>query len=295
MIAFFKITVLLAQISITVSLAQKPIKSNLTPRVESSNIIGSFLECADACSRGQKQNKERNKALQLISEIESQTIINSASLEDFIGSWELVFCNDDITRSSPFFSAFRKSLDGRKSMVPFPPFIKPELSESIYFVTDSIPSPLKSIGKAIQEISYEQSLDENLKRAVLVSKVEVEALKTQSSIMTTRSTLQINTNENQNSIMDIEVLTTEVVTDNPAIDILKSTFTPFLRSTGFSQFADALEVFPSGELLEKIKENSSKIRMEVTFLDKNLRIVRPMNGLEVEKDLVFVYKKTSTT
>jgi hypothetical protein len=85
------------------------------------------------------------------------------------GEWELLYSPEDITRSSPFFWAFRKAF--------------PDQSEEIFAITDAIPAPMKEVGPAFQTIE----LDEGTQRGKFVSRVKVATLNgLATSTMTTR-------------------------------------------------------------------------------------------------------------
>ena len=84
---------------------------------------------------------------------------------------ELLYSPEDITRSSPFFWAFRKAF--------------PDQSDQIFGITDAIPPPIKEVGPAFQTISLEAS-----QTGKFVSRVKVATLNGMAtSIMTTRGTI----------------------------------------------------------------------------------------------------------
>lgn len=85
------------------------------------------------------------------------------------GRWELVYSPEDVTRSSPFFWAFRQAF--------------PDQSDEIFAITDAIPSPIKEVGPAFQEIE----LKEGTFTGTFVSRVKVATLGGfATSVMTTR-------------------------------------------------------------------------------------------------------------
>ncbi|KAL9189754.1 hypothetical protein ACHAXT_009429 [Thalassiosira profunda] len=90
------------------------------------------------------------------------------------GKWELIYASDDVTRSSPFFWAFRRAF--------------PENSDQIFGITDAIPAPIKEVGPATQTID----VDSNARPVTgsLVSRVKVATLGgVATSMMTTRCTV----------------------------------------------------------------------------------------------------------
>ena len=70
---------------------------------------------------------------------------------------ELLYCPEDITRSSPFFWAFKQAF--------------PEYADQIFSITDAIPSGIKDVGPAIQKIDMMENSS-----GTLVSKIKVATL-----------------------------------------------------------------------------------------------------------------------
>ena len=113
-------------------------------------------------NRGKDKSKEDDikSVIERIESISSPHVIqeNKNFLE---GKWDLLWTNDDITRASPFFWAFRKATRDIKDPVGV---VGPELiSESIFQITDNI--PFKSIGSCSQTFTSDGRL---------ISEVDVE-------------------------------------------------------------------------------------------------------------------------
>ena len=89
----------------------------------------------------------------MLEEIGEQVGIGQASSHSGLltGEWECVYSLEDLTRSSPFFWAFRRAF--------------PDQSDQIFGITDAIPAPVKEVGPAFQTID----MDAN----TLVSRVKV--------------------------------------------------------------------------------------------------------------------------
>ena len=66
------------------------------------------------------------------------------------GTWRLIYASEDVTRSSPFFWAWRQMLQGVPDPSPLSRSLlgTKELSDSIFAITDGI--PLKNVGEATQ-------------------------------------------------------------------------------------------------------------------------------------------------
>jgi len=152
---------------------------------------------------------------------------------------KLLFSSEDRSRSSPFFWAFRKAF--------------PENADTIFSITDSIPSPLKDIGPAFQSIDVDAK--------TFVSKVTVSSLGSESSVMTTKATIL--GAEGKDGVR-IRILTTK--TEDSSILKLLGPLGQLINEKS--------PPFPSGEALEKIRPGSSEVIIRTTFCDESLRISR---------------------
>lgn len=265
--------------------------------------IDSLLSTAKVSERGQAIGQSKEKVLDYIRELElsqADTIYQNCPTSLLAGTWELCFATDDITRSSPFFWAFRKALEGKKDNSPVVLGKTRELVDSIFYITDTVPRSLKEIGVAKQTIrlssNNNNSPSVNALQGELVSEVVVKALGAFSSTMTTKTSISSVDGENMlnSNLLELVVDTTEVVTDNPLINIMKTTVSPALMNLGLDSVAKAIQQFPSGKALELVKSGASRVRMRVTYLDDQIRIIRPENSLPNEENFVFVYQKTDS-
>lgn len=219
-------------------------------------------------------------------EFSSSVEYTNNALEQLSGTWELIYTNDDITRSSPFFWAFRKSLLN----MPIPPdplkiisklnenkdmSYNPQttLAETIFSITDSI--PFQDVGKSKHFINGPAN--------EFISQTEIKFVSpiggfTTSSFMTTASNIKVMPKSEKGDVLyELQVQSTKV---------LKSSLTRYLPSPLKSIF-DRI-IFPSGLVLEQVKKGSSIVYMRNTFVDDELRICR--NDAD---DKVFVYKRTN--
>lgn len=64
------------------------------------------------------------------------------------GEWRLIYATEAVTRSSPFFWAFRKATSGTYQPIPLLPAA---LSDALFAITDGI--PFASVGSATQTIT----------------------------------------------------------------------------------------------------------------------------------------------
>jgi hypothetical protein len=133
--------------------------------------------CYDS-NRGQNIN-DRSKVSSIVSSIVSSMVEqNKSSIVSsmILGHWDLIYIDEDVTRSSPFFWAFRKAFKGIED--PFKLLGTNMLSDSIFKITDDI--PFKEIGEAKQQFTPNE----------LISKVVVKVSNlpfASSSKMTTTS------------------------------------------------------------------------------------------------------------
>lgn len=176
------------------------------------------------------------------------------------GEWKLVYAPEDVTRSSPFFWAFRRAF--------------PEQSDQIFGITDAIPAPLKVVGPATQTID----VDSNARPVggTLVSRVEVSTLGGMaSSIMTTRCSVL--------AAEGLDGLRLQVETTKPEDSTALQKLGPlgeFLNENS--------PPFPSGEALDRVVPGSSEVVMRTTYCDEDLRISR--NEDRFDRD-VFVWRR----
>jgi hypothetical protein len=171
----------------------------------------------------------------------------------------LIYSPEDITRSSPFFWAFKKAFPGN--------------ADQIFGITDAIPSPIKDVGPAIQKIDMNES-----GVGTLVSRVKVATLNGMAtSMMTTRAKI-IGTQGYDGLELQIETTQPEEST------IVKTLLGPLA-----SVVEGSLPSFPSGVALERIAPGSSRVVMKTTFCDETLRISRNAD----EPNGIFVWTRRS--
>mmetsp|Transcript_28255 Transcript_28255/g.28543 ORF Transcript_28255/g.28543 Transcript_28255/m.28543 type:complete len:286 (-) Transcript_28255:32-889(-) len=217
-----------------------------------SFLSSDLLRLAALSSRGQIGKENISKAKRIIEDLENYRVDETAiDYSLLLGEWELVFADDDITRSSPFFWAFKKATKDLKD----PLNASKQWSDSVLAFTDGI--PIKSIGECTQMITSDS----------LRSQVRVQVFPAGSSLMTTTSTWRSTEEPN---LLELQVDKTQV---------LESTISKFLP------FLDSNMSFPSGSALELIKPGSSTVYMRVTYLDSNIRICRN------EENYVFVFTR----
>ena len=208
------------------------------------------------CSSTTKPSLESVRGkVKVVEELGEQLGLGQASVHSGLltGEWECVYSPEDLTRSSPFFWAFRKAF--------------PDQSDQIFGITDAIPSPIKDVGPAFQTIDMDAK--------TLVSRVKVATLGGQAtSIMTTRCVIE--------SIEGLEGLRLKVETTKPEDSTVLKKLGPLGEFVNENS-----SPFPSGEALEKVQPGSSTVVMLTTFCDESLRISRS----EDKKDDVFVWKR----
>lgn len=177
------------------------------------------------------------------------------------GVWELVYAPDDVTRSSPFFWAFRRAF--------------PDLSDQIFDITDAIPSPIKEVGPATQTIDIDSSSG-SVADGTLVSRVKVATLGgIATSIMTTRCDVM--------GVDGLDGLRMRVKSTKPEESTILSKLGPLGELVNSSS-----PPFPSGDALDKVAPGSSEVIMRTTYCDEGLRITR--NAERPDED-VFIWKR----
>ena len=127
------------------------------------------------CSRSTKPllDEVRSIVRELEEKAEDVGIGQASAVSGLLaGEWELVYSPEDVTRSSPFFWAFRQAF--------------PDQSDEIFAITDAIPAPLKEVGPAFQTIELIDG-GRGMMTGTFVSRVKVATLGgLATSMMTTR-------------------------------------------------------------------------------------------------------------
>jgi len=219
-----------------------------------SDVVGLDLSLDDikadlvrACTRSSKPSLSEVRSM--VGELEDkaeQLGVGQASSSSGLlnGEWELLYSPEDVTRSSPFFWAFRKAF--------------PDQSDQIFGITDAIPAPIKEVGPAYQTIKLEES-----GTGQFVSSVKVATLNGMAtSQMTTRGTIV--------SMDGVDGIKIRVDTTKPE----ESTVLKTLLGPLGAVVNESFPAFPSGNVLERIQSGSSQVVMRTTFCDEGLRISR---------------------
>lgn len=220
-----------------------------------SKLKGDIMRLAALSSRGQVSNEYKFEVQKLIQRLEEENPTKEPSKSPLLlGQWDLIFADDDITRTSPFFWAFKKATKDLKD----PRDLSAQFSESVFSFTDAI--PIKSIGECYQTITTDS----------LQSRVQVQVVLAGSSLMTTTSSWRSTEDPN---LLELSVEKTQVL-DSTVAKLL-----PFL---------DADMAFPSGAALELARPGASTVYLRVTYLDEDLRVSRNEDGR------VSVFSRTRT-
>mmetsp|Transcript_6109 Transcript_6109/g.12021 ORF Transcript_6109/g.12021 Transcript_6109/m.12021 type:complete len:339 (+) Transcript_6109:34-1050(+) len=176
------------------------------------------------------------------------------------GEWELIYASDDITRSSPFFWAFRRAF--------------PDTSDQIFGITDAIPAPLKEVGPATQTIDIDSTA--RPVTGTFVSRVKVATLGgAATSMMTTRCTVL--------AADGLDGLRLRVDSTKPEDSTVLKKLGPLGELVNSSS-----PPFPSGEALERVAPGSSEVILRTTYCDEGFRITRNEDRLEED---VFVWRR----
>ena len=208
-----RLTPLLAAIVVSRASALRPSLAPLSlrrfSRALSSDVMGEATELrpevaelrslALETERGQRKDavSQKTAVLELVKSLESTGRIGGS----MDGLWELIFAEDDVTRASPFFWAFRKAFRNTKSRVKLSS--SGMFADNVFYITDTI--PFKSIGPCTQKID----LDSRSFISQVKVNVDFMGRSLSSSLMTTSSTLRPTEEPN---IFEIQVDKTEVHT-----------------------------------------------------------------------------------
>jgi hypothetical protein len=149
----------------------------------------SLLTKISQSDRGQANNQPLKKEIEnlvtLLQQLAPTDLRVSTRL--LVGEWTLIYATDDITRSSPFFMAFKKAFSDA-----------PDVTDSVYKITDMDFFGLKTIGAATQDIDG----------FAFVSKVRLNINPVGSSVMSTTSTWRVD--ERERDMLELSVENTKV-------------------------------------------------------------------------------------
>ncbi|CAM9491568.1 unnamed protein product [Chrysoparadoxa australica] len=208
-----------------------------------------LLQLSALTNRGQLATDfQRRQIEDCIYELEDRSPIrDSASSPAILGTWALIYSSEDVTRSSPFFWAFRQLTEkvGGDSKV----------ADTIFSITDSI--PIKTIGEAIQTITQDE----------LKSEVEVIAGNKGPGAAVFPSFRSIMT-------------TTSRATALGGMDTELSVEKTQVKKSDIGKLIGAINdiAFPTEDVFNRINPESTSLIMTTTFLDGQLRISRNEYG-----------------
>mmetsp|Transcript_73621 Transcript_73621/g.127755 ORF Transcript_73621/g.127755 Transcript_73621/m.127755 type:complete len:336 (+) Transcript_73621:69-1076(+) len=211
---------------------------------------------------GDRYANMQQPCMDLVERLESEFQGEDLDMDNLRGRWQLIFTNDSVTRSSPFFWVLKEMFEtdpvshffDRSSRVK----ASTDLFSKAYFKTLDIflYGPM-SVGEAYQEITDTE----------LVSEVDLRNL-VGAFVMTTTSTLD----SIQGRVLELTMKTTQAVKGN--ID----DFLPDIVKMGNVKF-------PSGLMFERIKPGITTVRAEVTYLSDELRVTRHQNNVYVHRKI----------
>jgi len=270
--------------------------------VASADVEIDLLRLCAATDRGQQATeKERARLIQLAATLESNApeITGEAQLN---GRWRLLFASEAPYRSSPFFSAFRRCTKGMVTPLAVGSSVQAgdPWASAVYAVTDAIPFyDIGAVYQTIQGVCDETqgqsdgatSIGEPsdgtsatfvLPTPTLVSEVTLNVarnfgLPAMSSIMTTTCMFEVS----------------PAFAGGTAIDLMLSIETTAAEQSTIAALVPGLDqalTFPSGRVLETLKEGSSKVPVRISYLSPSLRIARPLEYGQ-EPVAVFVYTR----
>ena len=127
------------------------LKSSTSDVIIEQNLPKLKEELRSLIISGAKDNSRSSELIRKVYEIESLATEVKLDPTLLLGKWTLTFTNDDITRSSPFFWAFRKAFKNTVIKDPLGLLGTSSFAEGVFKITDSI--PVKSIGTATQFIA----------------------------------------------------------------------------------------------------------------------------------------------
>jgi len=213
-----------------------------SPARETSYLRDELLRQCKQAKRGQtKVEADNAHVLNLIRKVEMASL-GQDTTGCLDGEWQLAWAGDDVTRSSPFFWAFRQAF--------------PAQSDRIFAITDGLPPQFKRIARATQTITNAAGPGEG----TLTSRVVVVAL------------------PDSPVPLQNHMITTSTVTGRGRTHLELRVQDTKVRDTTLPLLGDT-PAFPSGNALEQVKQGASQVRMDTTYCDGTVRISKnPADG-----------------
>ena len=159
--------------------------------------LSELKSLAAETERGQKRDTDAKK--KTIQELVKSLELTGRRQGSISGLWELIYAEDDVTRASPFFWAFRKAFRNTKSRVKLSS--SDMFADNVFYITDTI--PFKSVGSCNQRID----LDSRSFVSQVRVNVNLAGRSLSSSLMTTSSTIRPTEDRD---LFEIQVDKTEV-------------------------------------------------------------------------------------
>jgi hypothetical protein len=200
-----------------------------------------LLKRCKRSNRGQTENTlDNTQVMETIAKFEQMGDGGQQSSDILNGEWQLAWAGDDVTRSSPFFWAFRQTV--------------PTFSNQIFSITDNLPEFLKQIGQATQIIQNAEGPGEG----TLTSRVTMDILP-------------------DSKLLKGVVITTCAITSRAGKSLeLKIQDTRVRECT--LPFWNVTLPFPSGPVLDLIRQGNATVTLETVYCDEQLRISRVPTG-----------------
>mmetsp|Transcript_33559 Transcript_33559/g.80027 ORF Transcript_33559/g.80027 Transcript_33559/m.80027 type:complete len:323 (-) Transcript_33559:37-1005(-) len=246
-----------------------------TPRASMSSLgdhdrmILNLLQLCASTNRGSSASLDQKYDIEAaIAELECASPIERPSVSEALnGEWNLLYSSEAMTRTSPFFWGFRKAVEGVDQPLPVLPT---ELSEALFAITDGL--PFASIGTVMQTVlgagtNGTKTLESSVQ---ILLRIFDPLVPPQVGYITTTSSFEV---ESPTSL----VLTVQHTA------VKRSTWSQLPVIGGLVEGAK----FPSRQVFEQVKQGSSEVIMEVSYLSDELRVTRNENGQ------VFVFGKVS--
>jgi len=232
-------------------------------------MILNLLQLCASTNRGSSASLDQKYDIEAaIAELECASPIERPSVSEALnGEWNLLYSSEAMTRTSPFFWGFRKAVEGVDQPLPVLPT---ELSEALFAITDGL--PFASIGTVMQTVlgagtNGTKTLESSVQ---ILLRIFDPLVPPQVGYITTTSSFEV---ESPTSL----VLTVQHTA------VKRSTWSQLPVIGGLVEGAK----FPSRQVFEQVKQGSSEVIMEVSYLSDELRVTRNENGQ------VFVFGKVS--
>eukprot|EP00579_Thalassiosira_antarctica_P032452 CAMPEP_0201993762 /NCGR_PEP_ID=MMETSP0905-20130828/1849_1 /ASSEMBLY_ACC=CAM_ASM_000554 /TAXON_ID=420261 /ORGANISM="Thalassiosira antarctica, Strain CCMP982" /LENGTH=352 /DNA_ID=CAMNT_0048548629 /DNA_START=35 /DNA_END=1090 /DNA_ORIENTATION=+ len=242
--------------------------------IDNTSILNSILRIAASTNRGQHAKpSQKDQVSQLITDLESNAPKIESALESSTGTWELLFSNTQLFRSSPFFLAGRSTCKTPEQAQQYNWFCEMHRGALAISTIGVVRQIITNEGQLVNEFEVKVGAVPFLSDFLPLKYSGGLPFTIDGSIVSTADATPISSNEWELFMDTVEIKGSNI----PFLRSVLDSGNVQLKSRGLSQVLE--ENVDSYEVPKPV--------LRTTFIDEGMRIVRD------EDDNIFVYGRVS--